>query len=139
MELTLTISFRIFKLLLFFSVEKSLFTRSKKRTNNRKWRDSVRGNLNKLSLTALFAALTAVGAFIKIPLPYVPLTLQTLFVMLAANLLGPKYGSLSQGIYLALGLIGLPIFAQGGGPGYIFQPTFGYLVGYPVGAFIYWE
>lgn len=87
-------------------------------------------------LSSLFAALTAAGAFLKIPLPsYVPLTLQTFFVILSGSVLGPKFGALSQILYLTVGLLGIPIFSQGGGPGYIFQPTFGYLVGYPIAAF----
>lgn len=89
----------------------------------------------KLILISFFTALTAVGAFIKIPLPHVPITLQTFIVFMAGNLLGFKYGSLSQLLYLILGLIGIPIFAYGGGPAYIFQPSFGYLLGYPVCAF----
>lgn len=86
-------------------------------------------------LCSLFAALTAAGAFIKIPIPYVPITLQTFFVILSGSLLGAKFGALSQLIYLAIGLLGAPIFSQGGGPGYVFQPTFGYLLGYPLAAF----
>ncbi len=86
-------------------------------------------------LASLFAALTAAGSFIRIPIPYVPITLQTLFVILSGSLLGAKFGALSQLIYLAVGLLGAPIFSQGGGPGYIFQPTFGYLLGYPLAAF----
>lgn len=85
---------------------------------------------------SIFSALTAVGAFIKIPLPFVPITLQTLFVLLSGNLLGARYGAISQFIYLGLGLIGFPIFAKGGGLGYVFQPTFGYLLGYPITAYI---
>jgi len=87
-------------------------------------------------LTSCFTALTAVGAFIKIPLPHVPVTLQTFFVLLAGNLLGYKYGAWSQVLYVILGLIGIPLFAYGGGPAYIFQPSFGYLLGYPAGAFV---
>jgi biotin transport system substrate-specific component len=81
-----------------------------------------------LLLTALFAALTAVGAFLKIPLPVAPVTLQFLFTILAGLLLGPKYGALSQIVYVALGLFGLPIFTQGGGFSYVLVPTFGFLV-----------
>ena len=90
----------------------------------------------KITYTSIFTALTAVGAFIKIPFPYVPFTLQTFFVLLAGNLLGARFGALSQIIYISLGLIGLPIFSFGGGFGYVFQPTFGYLIAYPIGAFI---
>ena len=93
-------------------------------------------NRNKIAiLVSLFTALTAIGAYIKIPLPHIPITLQTFFVILSGNLLGFKYGSISQVLYLVLGLIGIPIFAYGGGPGYIFQPSFGYLLGYPICAF----
>jgi len=84
---------------------------------------------------ALFAALTAVGALIRIPVPPVPFTLQTFFVFLSGGLLGPKTGFLSQCIYLTIGLIGLPVFSGGGGPGYVFQPQFGYLLGMPAAAF----
>ncbi len=86
-------------------------------------------------IVSFFTALTAIGAYIKIPLPHIPITLQTFFVIMSGNVLGFKFGSFSQILYLSLGLIGIPIFAYGGGPGYIFQPTFGYLLGYPVCAF----
>lgn len=89
-----------------------------------------------LALVSLFAALTAIGAFIKIPLPYVPFTLQVLFVFLAGSLLGSKRGMQSQLVYVGIGLAGLPVFTQGGGIGYILQPTFGYLIGYIAGAFV---
>ena len=66
-----------------------------------------------LLLTALFAALTAIGAFLKIPTPWSSFTLQVFFVCMAGVLLGPKYGALSQLVYIALGLMGLPIFTTG--------------------------
>ena len=88
-----------------------------------------------LILSGLFTALTALGAWLKIPFYPVPLTLQTLFTMLAGSLLAPQYAAVSQIVYLLLGLIGFPIFANGGGLGYIFQPTFGYLLSLPVAAF----
>lgn len=84
----------------------------------------------QLILTALFAALTAVGAFIKIPTPWSAFTLQVFFVFMAGVLLGPKYAPLSQLVYVALGLVGLPIFTQGGGFSYIFVPSFGFLLSY---------
>lgn len=89
-----------------------------------------------LTFVSLFAALTAVGAFIKIPLPYVPFTLQVLFVYLAGSLLGSKRGMQSQLVYVGIGLVGVPVFTQGGGIGYILQPTFGYLIGYIAAAFV---
>ena len=82
-----------------------------------------------LILTALFAALTAVGAYIKIPFLYSAITLQVFFTILAGVLLGPKYGALSQLVYVALGLLGLPIFTSGGGFGYFLYPTCGFLLG----------
>ena len=89
-----------------------------------------------LALIALFTALTAAGAFIRIPIPMVPFTLQFLFTTLAGLLLGAKRGALSVLCYLILGLIGLPIFSDGGGIFYVLQPTFGYLIGFLAGAFI---
>ena len=87
-------------------------------------------------LCSLFVALIAAGAFLKIPVPVVPFTLQYLFTMLAGLLLGGRKGCFSVCVYLLLGLAGLPIFAQGGGIGYIFQPSFGYIIGFAVGAFV---
>ena len=55
--------------------------------------------------------------------------------MLAGLLLGPKLGATSVIIYIILGLIGIPVFTEGGGIGYIFKPTFGYIVGFAVGAY----
>ena len=84
---------------------------------------------HSLILTALFAALTAVGAFLKIPFPLSAITLQFFFTAMAGTLLGKKYGALSQAVYVLLGLVGVPIFALGGGFSYVFQPTFGFLLG----------
>ncbi|MCK4418091.1 MAG: biotin transporter BioY [Candidatus Latescibacteria bacterium] len=87
----------------------------------------------------LMAGLTAVGAFIRIPLPYVPVpfTLQVLFVFLAGALLGARLGALSQLVYLGLGLAGLPVFAGGAaGPGSILMPTFGYIIGFVFAAYV---
>lgn len=95
-----------------------------------------RNSTVSLAYIALFAALTAIGAFIKIPLPYVPFTLQVLFVFFAGSLLGSKRGMKSQLVYVGIGLAGLPVFTQGGGIGYFLQPTFGYLLGYIAGAFV---
>jgi len=92
--------------------------------------------IREMTLVSMFAALTAVGAFIKIPVPYVPFTLQFLFVLFAGMLLGKKLGLLSQVVYLMVGLIGAPVFANGGGPAYVLQPTFGYLVGFAAGAYL---
>ena len=82
-----------------------------------------------LVYVALFAALIAAGAFLQVPVPPVPFTLQSFFCLLAGSLLGPWLGTLSVLIYLAAGLIGLPVFTQGGGFSYLFMPTFGFLLG----------
>ena len=80
-------------------------------------------------LAALFAALTAVGAFLKIPVGTISFTLQVFFTCMAGVLLGPYWGALSQLVYVALGLAGLPIFTMGGGLTYFAVPTFGFLLG----------
>ncbi|TDX47833.1 biotin transporter BioY [Orenia marismortui] len=97
----------------------------------------MKTNTKSMVLVALFAALTAIGAFIKIPTPFgVPFSLQPLFVIFAANLLGARLALLSQLVYIFIGLIGIPIFTQGGGPSYVLQPTFGYLIGFAIGAYV---
>ncbi len=93
-------------------------------------------NTKDLILVAIFAALTAIGAFIKIPIPYVPFTLQYLFCALAGVILGPRLGALSQIVYVSIGLLGVPVFTEGGGFNYIFKPTFGYLIGFIIAAFV---
>ena len=89
-----------------------------------------------MALVALFAALTAVGAFIRIPVPVVPFTLQFLFSNLAGLLLGARRGAAAVCIYMAAGLIGIPVFTQGGGPWYVMNPTFGYIIGFAAGAWL---
>lgn len=87
-------------------------------------------------LCAMFVVLIAAGAFLKVPVPVVPFTLQFLFTMLAGLLLGPRLGALAVAVYVLLGLAGLPVFAQGGGLAYVFQPTFGYLIGFVLGTWV---
>lgn len=89
-----------------------------------------------LCLTALFSALIAVGAYIRIPVPPIPITLQTFFVILSGTLLGKNYGSLSVIVYILLGLLGLPVFSGGGGIYYVLNPSFGYIIGFILCAFI---
>ena len=85
---------------------------------------------------SLFTALIAAGAFIKIPVPVVPFTLQYLFTMLAGLLLGSKRGTISVVAYMLLGLAGLPIFSEGGGLWYVFKPSFGYIIGFCLGTYV---
>lgn len=77
--------------------------------------------------------LTALGAFIRIPLPFtpVPLTVQTMFVLLTGALLGARLGGMAQAGYLLLGMAGVPVFTgMGGGLWYFTGPTAGYLFGF---------
>lgn len=83
-----------------------------------------------------FAALTALGARVAVPLPGtpVPFTFQVLAVLLAGYLLGPTAGAASQALYLAAGVAGLPVFAAGGGAAYLLGPTGGHLMAFPLAA-----
>jgi hypothetical protein len=84
-----------------------------------------------------FAGLTFIGAKIEIPVEPVPYTLQTLFVLLSGAFLGHIHGAMSQLLYLALGVIGIPVFAGPiAGISKILGPTGGYLLAFPVAAFI---
>lgn len=88
-----------------------------------------------LTLIPMFTVLTAVGAFIRIPIGFVPVSLQSVMVVLSALLLGRK-SVYAQLLYVFLGLVGFPIFTGGGGIGYIFYPTFGYLLGFIMAALV---
>lgn len=91
-------------------------------------------------MCALMAALTALAAQARIPLPFtpVPITLQVAMVLLAGGLLGSRMGAASQAGYLLIGASGLPVFAVGkGGLAALAGPTAGYLVGFIAGAFVF--
>ena len=93
--------------------------------------------LRMMVYASLFAALTAVGAFLAIPIGPVPIVLQNMFVYLAGLLLGSRWGLASVGVYLLAGAVGLPVFAGGlGGIGRLIGPTGGYLIGYLPTVFI---
>lgn len=79
---------------------------------------------------SMFAILSAVGARLMVPVPFVPFTLQTLVAILAGLLLGPKLGAASQALYMLMGLIGLPVFTSASGPAALLMPSFGYIVGF---------
>lgn len=108
-------------------------TRSEARTTDR---------LNTLAATrtrqvvgvVTFAVLTALAARISLPIPgtSVPFTFQPLAVLLAGALLGGRLGASSQILYLLAGLAGLPVFAVG----YLFGPTGGFLLAFPLAAFV---
>ena len=87
--------------------------------------------LRLVVLSSLMAALTAVGAYIYVPVGPVPIILSTLFVILSGLLLGSRWGLASMALYLLVGAIGLPVFAGGkGGFAHFLGPTGGYLIGY---------
>ena len=87
--------------------------------------------------TAIFVALMVVGAYISIPLGPIPFTLQSLFCLMAGLVLGKGYGALSQAIYALLGILGVPVFAGfTGGFGSFVKPSFGFILGFILMAFI---
>lgn len=98
-----------------------------------------RSRTARVSLSCLFAALCAAGAFIVFPIPGspVPVVVQNLFVVLAGLLLGPVDGSVAVLIFLCLGALGFPVFSGGrGGLAHFAGPTGGYLIGYIVAALL---
>jgi len=93
----------------------------------------------KAILITSFIMMTALGAYVRIPLPFtpVPITLQTFFVILCGAVLGKKLGSITQASYVLLGALGMPIFqSYGFGMAHIAGPTGGYLIGFVVAAFV---
>lgn len=92
-----------------------------------------------LVLMAMFTALMAIGANISsfLVIGSVPITMQTTFSMLAGALLGSRLGAMAMVTYIAIGLTGVPIFAQfKGGLGAIMSPTFGFLLSFVLVAFV---
>jgi len=93
------------------------------------------GSLKRLVWIALLATFVGVGAHISFPLGPVPLTLQTLFVILAGFVLGPVRGAVCLGFYLISGAIGLPVYAGGkSGIAALIGPSGGYLFGFVLAA-----
>ena len=115
----------------------------------------------RLLFVLLFTTLTAFSAFVAIRVPFVSIgvphslpgaealyqfhglvfgsnviTAQFLLVWLSGALLGPRRGALAMLWYIVLGLTGLPIFTNGGGPAYVLQPTFGYLAAFVPAAIV---
>jgi biotin transport system substrate-specific component len=83
---------------------------------------------------AVWAGLMALGAWTALPVGPVPITLQTFFILLAGFVEGPS-AAVAALIYLAAGLLGLPVFAGGvAGPALLFGPTAGYALSYPLAA-----
>jgi biotin transport system substrate-specific component len=85
---------------------------------------------------AVAAALLAVSAKIALPTPWVSLTMQPLVVLLIGLTFPAGQALAATGAYLAIGLAGAPVFSTGGGPSYLARPTFGYLIGFVLAAFV---
>jgi biotin transport system substrate-specific component len=96
----------------------------------------------RVGAVAFITALTAAAAQISVPLPFtpVPLTFQPMVVLVGGAVLGARLGMASQLVYLALGTAGLPVFAASPelpqGAARLFGPTGGYLMAYPIAAFV---
>lgn len=90
-----------------------------------------------LAYIALFAVLTAVCAWVTVPMT-VPFTLQTLAVFAALAALGGRRGFYAVAVYLLMGLAGLPVFSGFQSTGALLGPTGGYLVGFLAAALVYW-
>jgi biotin transport system substrate-specific component len=103
-------------------------------------RDRVRSIFVEAGLVVSLAGLTALAAKIAIQLPWtpVPVTLQVAAVIFAGAAFGSRRGALSQMLYLAAGLCGLPVFAPFtvSGPAVVLAPTFGYLLSFPLAAWL---
>ncbi len=93
-------------------------------------------NTKKLVFTGVFTALITAGAFIRIPLPFLSVTFQMFFALIGGMIIGPSAGCAAAAVYMLLGLSGLPVFASGGGPGYLLQPSFGFILGFIPGAYL---
>lgn len=92
-----------------------------------------------ITMTAVFSALAVVAAMlVRYAGSIVPFSLLPFVVMLAGGLLGARLGALSVIVYILLGLMGLPVFATPpfGGPAYVLQPTFGFLIGFVASAYV---
>lgn len=93
--------------------------------------------MSKIALVALFAAFTAAGAFLIIPIGPVPIVLQNMFVVLSGLILGPVLGTAAIALYTLSGILGLPVFAGGlGGIAGFAGPTGGFRIGYIFAAFL---
>ncbi len=98
-------------------------------------RDKRKEYLRTMTQVPIFAVLMVISARIGISGAPIPVTLQLPMAILTGLLIGPWKGVMAQGLYLLMGLIGLPVFSSGGGISYIFMPSFGFLLGFPVSAF----
>src|SRR5699024_10666151 len=101
-------------------------------TNKRKGNvQMTNSRLQMMIATALFTAIIGILAQITIPLPFIPITGQTLAIGLAATILVARYSTYSAILYMIIGGIGVPVFSQmTGGLGILFGPTGGFIIGF---------
>ncbi len=93
--------------------------------------------LKEIIYSGVFVSLTIVGAQISIPVGPVPITFQTLFVVLSSLVLGARLGFFTQLVYIIIGAVGLPVFASfTGGIVQLYGPLGGYLIAFPIAAFV---
>lgn len=93
-------------------------------------------NIKDMTLIALFVAVISVSAQVAIPLGMVPFTLQTMCILLAGLILGGKKGTIAILIYILVGAVGMPVFANfKGGIGTIFMQTGGFIMSFPIMAY----
>ncbi|MEE1085730.1 MAG: biotin transporter BioY [Schaedlerella sp.] len=104
----------------------------------KKYKKESKYSVQDLCNIAILTAVTAVMAQISIPMPVgVPLTMQTFAVAFAAIVLGARNGMISMVIYLLLGAVGVPVFANfGGGLHHLLGPTGGFLLSFPIMAWL---
>ncbi|WP_281966120.1 biotin transporter BioY [Serinicoccus marinus] len=95
-----------------------------------------RGVLTDIALVAGGVVVVSLLALVQFRIGPVPITGQTLGVMLVGSALGMRRGAATLVTYLLVGLAGAPVFAGGGGPGYVTAPSFGYLIGFVAAAAI---
>src|SRR5690625_2503916 len=101
-----------------------------------------RNNVFNLTAGAMFVALTAIGANLTSIAPFlviggVPITLQTFFAVMAGLVLGSRLGAFSMFVYMMLGLVGAPVFAQfKGGTAVLFSPTISFILFFIIVAYV---
>lgn len=98
--------------------------------------ENEKKHIKDMLLILSFTVAMIISSYIKIPLFPVPITLQTFIVVLSAFVMANRKVSISYILYLLYGLAGAAIFANGGGPSYIFSPTFGYILGFIIMSYI---
>jgi biotin transport system substrate-specific component len=110
--------------------KKSILANAAFLTNNPPGMDQQLSAIGKIMLLVIGVAILSVSAHIKVPFYPVPMTLQTLVVLLIGMSYGSRLGGVTVLSYLLLGSLGAPVFSGGGGFAYLTGPTGGYLLGF---------